>query len=396
MRALLDAWLTECDRSAPVDEESKYNEMHVVGLGLCALLQRCELGGYAGFSLAAALGAHAARVVLHAEAVSAMTWLQLSETLTALQLEFKASFAWDREDGYSTSVDYATLMLVVLKRVGFWLGRQWRRAELDAGGGEDAEALQGLVDLDRENWRCVRPACAVQVLDGVHAVLSLARLLLTARVVALHSPDADAVRDEVRLYNHHREASIDDFYEMSMVADCMVGSVAQYKHKFQFCSTPSRRSCTTTFRATSASGSSPWRFSRATAFRARTCCRCCCSSTPTFRFSTSTRARASARRIPRTPSRGSLCRATFCSSVGRAPSFARRISAHCCCSPPTARATAARYKGHRTTRAMPDTRTLTELAEVHQIHDRYERDYRAYVLKLALSRPEHGTGPVWR
>jgi len=234
VRELLDAWLTECDRSAPVDEESKYNEMHVVGLGVCALLHRCELAGYQSFCLAAALGAHAARVVLHAEAVSEMTWLQLSETLTALQLEFKASFAWDREDGYSTSVDYATLMLVVLKRVGFWLGRQWRRAELDAGGGEDAEALQGLVNLDRENWRCVRPACAVQVLDGVHAVLSLARLLLTAQVVALHSPDADAVRDEVRLYNHHREASIDEFYDMSMVADCMVGSVTQYKHKFQF------------------------------------------------------------------------------------------------------------------------------------------------------------------
>jgi len=88
LRELLDAWLTECERSAPVDEESKYNEMHVVGLGLCALLHRCELGGYASFSLAAALGAHAARVVLHAEAVSEMTWLQLSETLTAVQLDF--------------------------------------------------------------------------------------------------------------------------------------------------------------------------------------------------------------------------------------------------------------------------------------------------------------------
>ena len=231
---LLDAWLTECDRSAPVDEESKYNEMHVVGLGLCALLHRCELTGYQSFSLAAALGPHAARVVLHAEPVGEMSWLQLSETLTALQLEFKASFAWNKDGGWDTCIDYASLMLVVLKRVGFWLGRQWRRVETDAAGSEDPEALQGLVDLDRENWRCVRPACVVQVLDGVHALLSLARLLLTAEVVALHTPAADEARDEVRLYNHHREASIDDFYEMSMVADCMVGFVTQYKHKFQF------------------------------------------------------------------------------------------------------------------------------------------------------------------
>ena len=75
IQLLLDAWLTECDRLAPVDEESKYNEMHVSGLGVCALLHRCELAGYAEFCLALALGPHAARVVLHAEAPSAMSWL---------------------------------------------------------------------------------------------------------------------------------------------------------------------------------------------------------------------------------------------------------------------------------------------------------------------------------
>jgi len=231
---LLDSWLTECDRSAPVDEESKYNEMHVVGIGLCALLHRGELGSYASFCLTAALGPRAARVVLHAESVSEMSWLQLSETLSALQIEFKASVAWSKDSGYDTCVDYATLMLVLLKRVCFWLSWQWWRVDVDAAGGEDPEALQGLVDLDRENWRCVRPACVVQMMDGVHALLSLARLLLTAEVVALHSPVVDEARDEVRLYNHHCEASIDDFYEMSMVADCMIGSVTQYKHKFQF------------------------------------------------------------------------------------------------------------------------------------------------------------------
>jgi len=166
--------------------------------------------------------------------VSEMSWLQLSETLTALQLEFKASVTWSEDGGYDTRIDYAALMLVVLKRVGFWLGQQWRRVDVDAAGAEDPKALQGLVDLDRENWRCVRPACVVQVLDSVHTLLSLVRLLLTAEVVVLHSQVVDEGRDEVRLYNHHREASIDDFYEMSMVADCMIGSVTQYKHKFQF------------------------------------------------------------------------------------------------------------------------------------------------------------------
>jgi len=231
---VLDTWLTECDRSAPVDEESKYNEMHVVGVGLCALLHRSQPEMYASFCLSSALGQHASRVVLHAEKVCDMSWLQLSDTLTSVQLEFKNTMSWDRESGYNTLVDYPSLMCVLLTRVGFWLSRQWRRVDDDVSGAEDPEALQGLVDLDKEGWRCVRPACVVQVLDGVHAVLSLARLLLTAQVVTLHGPNPDEACEEVRLYNHHREASIDDFYEMSMVADCMVGSVTQYKHKFQF------------------------------------------------------------------------------------------------------------------------------------------------------------------
>ena len=231
---LLDAWLTECDRSQPVDEETKYNEMHVVGLGLCVLLHRAPLATYECFCLTTALGPHASRVVLHEEALCDMSWIQLSETLTALQLVFKDTIQWDKAQGYHTLVDYPALMLVLLKRVGFWLARQWRRVEEEVLGGEDPEALQGLVDLDKEGWRSVRPACVVQVLDGVHALLSLARLLLTAQVVSLHTAVKDEVREEVRLYNHHREASIDDFYEMSMVADCMVGSVTQYKHKFQF------------------------------------------------------------------------------------------------------------------------------------------------------------------
>jgi hypothetical protein len=233
---LLDEWLTECDRSQPVDDATKYNEMHVVGLGLCALLHGAPLAlaTYESFCLTVALGRHAPRVVLHDEALSDMSWTQLSETLTALQLVFKDTIEWDAAQGYHTLVDYPALMLVLLKRVGFWLARQWRRVEEDGAGSEDPEALQGLVDLDKEGWRCVRPACVVQVLDGVHALLSLVRLLLTAQLTSLHTPVADDLRDEVRLYNHHREASIDDFYEMSMVADCMVGSVTQYKHKFQF------------------------------------------------------------------------------------------------------------------------------------------------------------------
>ena len=36
--AMLDDWLLLTDRAQPVPEGKNYTEMHVVGLGLCALL----------------------------------------------------------------------------------------------------------------------------------------------------------------------------------------------------------------------------------------------------------------------------------------------------------------------------------------------------------------------
>jgi len=45
---------------------------------------------------------------------------------------------------------------------------------------------------------------------------------------------------------------------------------------------------------------------------------------------------------------------------------------------------------------MPDMRTQHELAEIKHIHERYERDYRAYVLKLKQTCAGSGALPVWR
>ena len=57
---------------------------------------------------------------------------------------------WDCASGYHTEVDYPALMLLLLKRASFWLTWQWRCVDDDIAGGEDAEALQGLVNLDKE------------------------------------------------------------------------------------------------------------------------------------------------------------------------------------------------------------------------------------------------------
>ena len=233
---LVDDWLVQMDRAEKVEEGSDYNPMHVVGLGICALLHGVSVDEYESFSLHQALGVHA-HIILCEESVKTMSWQQISDTLTALQLQFKIMFEWDDDSGYETDVDLVNVMLMLMKRAGFWLCHQWRATDVDQTTLDetqsDMECLQGIVDVDNMGWKCVRPACVVQFIDGAHAMLSVTRLLVQARVVRLHSKEGPP-SEHVHLFNHHREASIDDFYEMSMITDCMVGSIVQYKHKFQF------------------------------------------------------------------------------------------------------------------------------------------------------------------
>jgi len=73
LASLLEQLLTRCDRAKVVNAHTKYNEMHTVGLGLCALLHEVPLPYYEGFSVAAALGAHAAQVVTCDEALPLMS-----------------------------------------------------------------------------------------------------------------------------------------------------------------------------------------------------------------------------------------------------------------------------------------------------------------------------------
>ena len=235
--AMLDDWLLLTDRAQPVPEGKNYTEMHVVGLGLCALLHVMDNEEFGSFDLVHAMGAHADHVVVCDARVSEMSWQQVSDTVTAVQLRFKSIIEWDQQAGYQTDVDVMSVMLMLMKRAGYWLGHDWRTISVAAATDEavqnDTECLHGIVDVDTEGWKCVRPACAVQFFDAVHAVLSLTRLLMRAQVVSWHTGE-EPVSEHVRLFNHHREASIDDFYEMSMITDCMVGSITQYKHKFQF------------------------------------------------------------------------------------------------------------------------------------------------------------------
>jgi hypothetical protein len=121
----------------------------------------------------------------------------------------------------------------VLARLGQWLALRWQDAGAVGAGGVETnmpgEALRGLATLDPDGFCRVRLDALVFLLDAVHSMLALHRLL--ERAQARDNAEAAA---RVVVSNHHLEASSETFFTHSMTADCVVGTVIQYTHKFSY------------------------------------------------------------------------------------------------------------------------------------------------------------------
>ena len=228
---LVDQWLVECDRAQHVCDSLKYNDMHLAGMGLCCLMHETPSPGFADFDLAAELQTYSDSILLHARPLSAMSWRELTDLVLGLQLVFGEVMQWDEASGFYAEIDLAGILVAVMTRMGFWLSHSWKSAEADDPADVDMAALTGVVDVDGEGWSSLRAGSVVHTLDCVHSMLSLAKMLLQAQVVPGTFADCQSA---VRLFNHHREASLDDFYDISMLADCLPGSVTQYKHQYRF------------------------------------------------------------------------------------------------------------------------------------------------------------------
>jgi len=235
LQRLLDVWVEQYDRGAKADAEDGCNLMHVVGAALCVLLHRCEAcapaaapadapaaapaAAPAPCDLRAALGPAAARVLLSAKPLAAYDIEELHALVTALQLEFAALYVLDGA-GYAALVDVELICVRLLARLGALLASH---EQTDPKQPPPAAVL-GLLDVDEHGWASVRVDTLVYLLDALHSMLGLHALLTRAEMLPAGAP--------VELHAHHREASNETFFTHSMTSDCVVGTIAQYAHRF--------------------------------------------------------------------------------------------------------------------------------------------------------------------
>ena len=227
---LVDAWAEDYDRGDKLDPEDGCNLMHLVGAALCVLLHRSELG--AAFDLRAALGPAAPRVLLCDKRLADLDVEELQNLVTALQLEFGTLYTLEEggpagvDAGFWALVDTEAVCVRIMAQLGALLAVR-ERVESDPTQPPPA-AVRGLLDVDAEGYCSVRAETFVFMLDALHSMYCLHALLTRAEFV----PAPAELLARAELHAHHREASNETFFTHSMTADCVVGSIAQYAHRF--------------------------------------------------------------------------------------------------------------------------------------------------------------------
>lgn len=231
----LDSWLVHFDRAEDVRDDTNMNTMHAVGTVLCIALQDVEELNMTHDAWKELMDTEQQSLIISDTPVTEMGWQDLSDVVTSLHMAFDKLFVFDPAAGFHFKFDIKLALLVVMRRLGYWLQIEWQDADTDAVSEDtpatveiDITELKGIVERTQDNWCRIRSDTIVSVLDLVHALLSATRMLMQAKLVT------ESTGSVLELYNHHREASIDDFYEMTMISDIPFGAITQYKHRFRF------------------------------------------------------------------------------------------------------------------------------------------------------------------
>ena len=223
--AFFHEWLDECDRTEVADD-STISEHHTVGIALCAVMANAGVPEYTEIS--DVLGQHEKTIMVHEGDIASLSWQQLVDVVTALQMEVSLFVSFSPDEGFSCSLDCRSFVMQLMRRVGFFVTHEFK-APTDENT-DDVELAHGILEVVTDNWTAVRIDDLGLVLDALHSVAGLAEFLLGAQLVV---PETTSAQDELPLFNHHREASLDDFYELSMTSDLMPGTIIQYKRKFK-------------------------------------------------------------------------------------------------------------------------------------------------------------------
>jgi hypothetical protein len=215
--------LTWINYSCPdAHDGDEYNDMHAFGFGLAYMLSKydaLQIRHRRWENLPAALATQGC-------SVHEYSCQQCLAFLRVLQADYGSVLQFDASVGYETDIDLTLLLLVVMQRLGDHLREQVRMTPEQAEKHAVYELLVGETE-----WYVVGAQTRIECFDLLHVLMRLCFVLLDAEAVSV---DAEVVKGYLQEFSpFQHEASLHDFYNLSMVMDCLPASIIMYKHTYK-------------------------------------------------------------------------------------------------------------------------------------------------------------------
>lgn len=228
----LKEWVWECRRpihrgvvQGAEDGTGLKSEVFAVGLALCGILQSSALPPTIP-PITDALACHASRILVHGVDSSQYTWMELSDTIAALQLE-TPRLIYMTDGAYTCDADILVACVHLMRQLGFFATHTFNYDDMMEAQDPSVEHMHCTEAQEGQQTLCVRHESFYLQISAIYAILSL--LFATTQAQAVPEQESAAY---VKLYAHHREASLDDFYQNSMLADLAPGFIMQYRSRY--------------------------------------------------------------------------------------------------------------------------------------------------------------------
>ena len=225
--SLVVQWLTLCwDVNSKDADLVSSSEICVAGEALCCIFSSIKVQEWPfDIDTAELLGTHGDRILLHGKNPAAFSWQQLADTISAVQIEF-ASLMSLHDTGFTCAVDLTVFLILIMRCMGYY---SMHEVQIDPSDGHEFFEHIGIsdetaADASGKTRAIVNDTAFCHQLYALHAIFR-AMYVLTSATLA-------PVNVDLQVQGHHREASLDDFYELSMLSDLAPGYVAQYKFRF--------------------------------------------------------------------------------------------------------------------------------------------------------------------
>lgn len=223
-------WITYYDRVQKRDALANLNTMQHYGMLLCCCIARSYANSFDEMSIGSFLSDKKLCVLVPETTIQELTWRDLLDILHQIQTNLENIFqpstlAPAEENVFSCSEDIIKLLVVLLYRAGYFMGKIFK-FELEEKHDFIFSFFQ-VVDGD-ENLYQLSSHTGREFLDNMHVCITLAHMLLNCKKI----PESCDAQQNVEIANCHREASLDDFYTLSMISDVYPGGITFYKNKF--------------------------------------------------------------------------------------------------------------------------------------------------------------------